>query len=246
LSAEVGGADDLTGDTGNPAIETGAGLVISIHESLLNNAVGQMKFAGQTMTDAQVTAELERFLSQVAGRKVDFTEAAKKMAAAQAAALAQAAAAAQAAGMPPGANLPGGVPPAAKRPEQTPEQKNSKFVFDQEDPIRFTIDNGEIKLVIRAGFKQEGQDDVPTQEITVSLRMAAMQGRMAILRGNVSVAGGGRVLRSGAIKQKIEAAIPEMTPLDPQIHIPREGRPEVDLTVARISADNGWLTMWAN
>ena len=173
LSAEVGGADDLAGDTGNPAIETGAGLVISIHESLLNNAVGQMKFAGQTMTDAQVTAELERFLSQVAGRKVDFTEAAKKMAAAQAAALAQAAAAAQAAGMPPGAaaNLPGGVPPAAKRPEQTPEQKNSKFVFDQEDPIRFTIDNGEIKLVIRAGFKQEGQDDVPTQEITVSLRL---------------------------------------------------------------------------
>ncbi len=248
LSAEVGGADDLTGDTGNPAIETGAGLVISIHESLLNNAVGQMKFAGETMTDAQVTAELERFLSQVAGRKVDFTEAAKKMAAAQAAALAQAAAAAQAAGMPPGAaaNLPGGVPPAAKRPEQTPEQKNSKFVFDQQDPIRFTIDNGEIKLVIRAGFKQEGQDDVPTQEITVSLRLAAMGGRMAILRGNVSVAGGGRVLRSGAIKQKIEAAIPEMTPLDPQIHIPREGRPEIDLTVARISADNGWLTMWAN
>ncbi len=75
LSGEVGGTDDLTGDTGNPAIETGAGLVISIHESLLNNAVGQMKFAGQTMTDAEVTAELERFLSQVAGRKVDFTEA---------------------------------------------------------------------------------------------------------------------------------------------------------------------------
>jgi hypothetical protein len=252
LSAEVGGPGDLSGDTGNPAIETGAGLVISIHESLLNNAVGQMKFAGQTMTDAQVTAELERFLSQVAGRKVDFTEAAKKMAAAQAAALAQAQAAAlaqaQAAGMPPGAaaNLPGGVPPAAKKPEQSPEQKNSQFVFDQNDPIRFTIDDGEIKLVIRAGFKQQGQPDVPTQEITVSLRLAAMAGRMAILRGNVSVAGGGQVLRSGAIKQKIEAAIPEMTPLDPQIHIPREGRPEVDLTVARISADNGWLTMWAN
>jgi hypothetical protein len=248
LSAEIAGTDELAGDTGNPAIETGAGLVISIHESLLNNAIGQMKFAGQTMTDAQVTAELEKFLSQVTGRKVDFADAAKKMAAAQAAAAAQAVAAAQAAGMSPeaAAKLPGAVPPAAKQPEQSPEQKNSQFVFDQEDPIRFTIDDGEIKLVIRAGFKQQGQDDVPTQEITVSLRLAAMGGRMAILRNNVSVAGGGKVLRSGAIKQKIESAIPEMTPLDPQIHIPREGRTDVDLTVARVSADNGWLTMWAN
>jgi hypothetical protein len=236
FSAEIGGPDDLAGDAGNPAIETGAGLVISVHESLLNNAITQMKFAGQTMTDAQVTAELERFLSQVLGRKVDFAEAGKKMAAAQAAA--------QAAAL---ANMPGGAPPpAAKKPEPSPEQKNSQFVFDQEDPIRFTVDNGEIKLVIRAGFKQEGQPDVPTQEITVSLRLAAMGGRMGLVRSNVSVAGGGKVLRSGAIKQKIEAAIPDMTPLDPQIHIPREGRPDVDLTVARINADNGWLTMWAN
>ncbi len=229
LSAEVAGADDLAGDTGNPAIETGAGLVISIHESLLNNAVSQMKFAGQTMTDAEVAAELQRYLSEVLGRKVDFADAAKKMAAAQAAML-----------------PPGATPPAAKPAEQSPEQKNSKFVFDQEDPIRFTIDNGEIKLVIRAGFKQEGQADVPTQEITVSMRMAAMGGRVALMRGAVGVAGGGKVLRSGAIKQKIESAIPEITPLDPQIHVPREGKAPVDLTVARIAADNGWLTMWAN
>jgi hypothetical protein len=190
------------------------------------------------MTDAQVTAELEKFLSQILGRKVDFAEAGKKMAAAQAAAAQAAAAQGQ---MP-----PGGMPPMAKKPEQSPEQKNSQFVFDQEDPIRFTIDNGEIKLVIRAGFKQEGQADVPTQEIAVSLKLAAMGGRMALVRSNVSVAGGGKVLRSGAIKQKIEAAIPDMTPLDPQIHIPREGKADVDLIVARVSADNGWITMWAN
>ena len=119
-------------------------------------------------------------------------------------------------------------------------------MFDQEDPIRFTIDDGEIKLVIRAGFKQEGQPDVPTQEITVPLRLVADGGQVAILRGTVGVAGGGRVLRSGAIKQKIESAIQPTMPLDPQIHVPRPGRPDVDLTVARIRADNGWLTIWAN
>jgi hypothetical protein len=242
LSAEVAGSDDLAGDTGNPAIETGAGLVISIHESLLNNAVNEMKFAGQTMTDAEVAAELQRYLSQVLGRKVDFAEAAKKMAAAQAAMQAGV----PPGSIPPGAMPPGVTPPATTPPAQSDEQKNSKFVFDQEDPVRFTIDDGQIKLVIRAGFKQEGQPDVPTQEITVSMKMAAMGGRLALVRGAVGVAGGGKVLRSGAIKQKIESAIAEITPLDPQIHVPREGKDPVDLTVSRVLADNGWLTVWAN
>ena len=119
-------------------------------------------------------------------------------------------------------------------------------MFDQDDPIRFTIDEGEVKLVIRAGFKQEGQEDVPTQEITVPLKFVSEGGRVAILRGTVGVGGGGKILRSGAIKQKIEAAIPAMTPLDPQIHVPRPGQADVDLTVVRIGADNGWLTIWAN
>jgi hypothetical protein len=235
LSAEVIGEDELGGDEGNPGSSMGAGLVISIHESLLNNAVNQMKFAGQTMTDKQVSAELERFLSLLLGRKVDFAAMAKQMAAAQAAAQ---------------ANTPGApqAPPQApaKAPEQSAQQKNSQFVFDKDDPIRFTIDDGEVKLVIRAGFKQEGQEDVPTQEITVPLKFVAQAGRVAILRGTVGVAGGGKILRSGAIKQKIETAIPAMTPLDPQLHIPRPGQADVDLTVVRIGADNGWLTLWAN
>lgn len=226
LSAEIASPDELAGDTGNPAGQSGAGLVISLHESLLNNAINQMKFAGQTMTDTQVAAELQRYLSLLAGRPIDFAAAAKKLAAAQ-------------------ASMPGAPAPAKPQPA-TDEQKNSKFVFDQEDPIRFTIDDGQIKLVIRAGFKQEGQPDVPTQEITVPLRLVSDGGRMAIMRGTVGVAGGGRVLRSGAIKQKIESAIQPVLPLDPQIHVPRPGRPDVDLTVARISADNGWLTIWAN
>jgi hypothetical protein len=201
-----------------------------------------MKFAGQTMTDAEVAVELQRYLSQVLGRKVDFAEAAKKMAAAQAAMQAGV----PPGSIPPGAMPPGVTPPATTPPAQSDEQKNSKFVFDQEDPVRFTIDDGQIKLVIRAGFKQEGQPDVPTQEITVSMKMAAMGGRLALVRGAVGVAGGGKVLRSGAIKQKIESAIAEITPLDPQIHVPREGKDPVDLTVSRVLADNGWLTVWAN
>jgi hypothetical protein len=232
LSAQISGPNQLAGDVGNTAGESGAGLVLSLHESLLNSALSHMNFAGRTMGDAQIAAELQSYLTKLLGRPVDFAAAAKKLAAAQAAA------------------APGGAPPApAKAPAanaETDEQKNSLFVFDKEDPIRFTVDDGQVKLVIRAGFKQEGKADVPTQEITVPLQLVANGGRLIVMRGTIGVSGGGDVARSGVIKKKIASAIQPKIPLDPQIHVPRTGRPDFDLTIARISAENGWLTIWAN
>jgi len=66
-----------------------------------------------------------------------------------------------------------------------------------------------------------------------------------VMRGTIGVSGGD-VARSGVIKKKIASAIQPKIPLDPQIHVPRPGRPDFDLTIAKISAENGWLTIWAN
>jgi hypothetical protein len=225
----------LSGDAGNPMAESGAGLVLSLHESLLNSAINHMNFAGRTMTDKQIAGEIQGYLSKLLGRPVDFAAAAQKMAMAQAARAGvspeeAAAAAAKAA--------------AAKKPEG--EEQNALFVFDKEDPIRFTIDDGQVKLVIRAGFKQSGKPDIPTQEITVPLQMGAGPMGLVVTRGTIGVSGGGDVARSGVIKKKIASAIPAKIPLDPQIHVPRTGRPDLDLMIARMSAENGWLTIWAN
>jgi hypothetical protein len=234
LSAQVAGPNQLAGDVGNAAGESGAGLVLSLHESLLNSALSHMNFAGRTMNDKQIAAELQSYLTKLLGRPVDFAAAAKKLAAAQAAMSGAA---------------PAGAAPAPAKPQpasaETDEQQNSLFVFDKEDPIRFTIDDGQVKLVIRAGFKQEGKPDVPTQEITVPLQLVVNGGRLIVMRGTIGVSGGD-VARSGVIKKKIASAIQPKIPLDPQIHVPRPGRPDFDLTIAKISAENGWLTIWAN
>jgi len=66
------------------------------------------------------------------------------------------------------------------------------------------------------------------------------------MRGTVGVAGGGQRPAFRCHQAKDRIGIQPVLPLDPQIHVPRPGRPDVDLTVARISADNGWLTIWAN
>jgi len=49
-----------------------------------------------------------------------------------------------------------GLPRRPNRSRRLTSKKIANFVFDQEDPIRFTIDDGQIKLVIRAGFQAGG------------------------------------------------------------------------------------------
>ena len=117
LSAEVADKDELGGDAGNPGGSMGAGLIISIHESLLNNAINQMKFAGQTMTDKQVSEELQRYLSEILGRKVDFAALSKKMAAAQ-------------------ASMPGAPPCLPNRPSKCrAEEQQVRLRSGRSDPL---------------------------------------------------------------------------------------------------------------
>jgi len=210
FSAQILGPGELAGDVTTPAGESSAGLLIRLHETLLNNAVNRMKFAGQTMTDAQVQAELERYLTLLTGRAIKLGN------------------------------------------KKATSDKTSMLVFDKEDPIRFTIDNGDIDLVIRAGFKQEGKEDIPTQMITVPLHLSVQGDHVRVDRGTVQVAPAtqttdrtAQVVRAGVMKKKLESVI-ESSNLDGVIHVTRPGRPNVDLTIAKIGAESGWLSIWAN
>lgn len=241
LNAEIADKQELGGDVAIPMGFDRAGLVLQLHETLLTNSVHRMKFAGQSMTDAQVKAELERFLSLLAGRKVEIDKTASK-------------------GPVPLKPVPTpGAPPApapAKAPAPAASSDNSGdnslLVFDADDPIRFTIENGEISLVLRAGIKQEGKEDIPTQTITVPLRLSVKNGQVLVERGTVTVAPATantdrttQVVRAGVMRKKLESVIKPMS-LDGMIHVPRQGKPDADLTVVDIKAVGGWLTILAN
>ena len=246
LSAEIADKQELSGDVAPSIGYEQAGLVLQLHESLLTNSVHRMKFAGQSMTDAQVKAELERFLTLLAGRKV---EIGKSMAKSAPVPLKP---------VPPVPPAPGAAPAAAPAPapaaapDAAQSGDNSLLVFDKDDPIRFTIENGEISLVIRAGIKQEGKEDIPTQTITVPLRLTVKGNQVLVDRGTVQVAPatagadrGTQVVRAGVMRKKLESVITPMA-LDGVIHVPREGRADADLAISDIKAFGGWLTILAN
>jgi hypothetical protein len=242
LSAEIADKQELAGDVAPSIGYEKAGLVLQLHESLLTNGARRMKFAGQSMTDAQVKAELERFLSLLAGRKI---EIGKTGVSAPPTAFKK---------VPPGPSAPGAKPAPAPAPAPAEEQSgdNSLLVFDKDDPIRFSIENGEVSLVLRAGIKQEGKEDIPAQSITVPLRLSVKGNQVIVDRGTVQVApvtaGADRaqqVVRAGVMRKKLESVFKPMA-LDGVIHVPREGRPDADLAIADIKAFGGWLTILAN
>jgi hypothetical protein len=207
IDAQIVGPNELSGDVAIPEGARSAGLVVNLHESLLNNAAQKLKLAGRTMTDAQVQDELEHYLTLLSGQKIKIGGGNKK--------------------------------PAGD------ESQNGMLVFDKSDPIRFTIENGEIKLVLRTGFKQEGKEEIPPMEITVPLTLVVKGDKVVVQPGRIRAPGGAQFIRAGVIVKKLESTIQPM-PLDGLLHVQRPGRSDVNLAISDIRAINGWLTLWAN
>jgi hypothetical protein len=240
MSAQIIKPGTLAGDVLNTLGNSGAGLIVNLHETLVNDAISNMKFAGETMTDDQVKAELERYFTLLAGQPIHLDETK----------------AAATAATPAGANVPPPAPgtaPPANPPAAAPasDESNGQLVFDKEDPIRVLFENGEVRLIFRAGFKQPGKEDIPTQIITVPVKLSVSGNRVVIDRGTVEIAPATQtdraqqVIRAGVMRKKIESVIKPMN-RDGVIHVKRKGRSDVDLVISNVGAENGWLTIWAN
>jgi hypothetical protein len=123
------------------------------------------------------------------------------------------------------------------------------FVFDKADPIRVQIADGAVVLTIRAGFQQEGKEDIPTQIISMPMRFTVNMQNVIIEPGDISVAaaeqaegGAGKQLaRAGVIRKKFGSAFPRRE-LQRVSYATHENK-KVQLAVTRIRALDGWLSV---
>ncbi|MGE3314741.1 MAG: hypothetical protein AB7O26_06450, partial [Planctomycetaceae bacterium] len=150
-SSLIANPNELSGDVPNALPNPSRGVIVHVHESLLNNAVDRMKFAGRTMTDDDIRAEIERFATALTGREFKFEQ----------------------------------------NKDANAEDKTSTLVFAEKDPVRIRIEGGNVNLIMRAGFKQEGKEDIPTQIVTVPLAISVNGDKILIDRGVVQVAPAG-------------------------------------------------------
>jgi hypothetical protein len=211
MSSQILEPGQLGGGLAATASDTKSGLVLHVHESLLNNAASHMKFAGRTMTNDQVRGELERYLSLLAGRPVKVGGAKKKPA----------------------------------------DQDDSQLVFDTQDPVRLRIADGNVILTFRAGVRQPGKEDIPTQIVSVPLSVQLKGKQLVIDRGTVQVSPAGptdrgtQIVRAGVMRKKLESVI-EPTSQDRTIRLTRPNQSDMIITIADIRARDGWLTIYAD
>lgn len=188
------------------------GLLVEIHESMLNNAADRMEFAGKTMTEEEVRAKLQEKFRAIVGRDLDL--------------------------------------PEPSPPGEGEEPQNATLVFDEVDPVRFDVDGDTVTIIIRAGLRREGRDDIPTQIITVPLMFSVDGDQIVMDRGNVGVRPVERpssvaeqVARANVMRSNIQRALVSRT-FDSTLDLEIEGK-QLKLYVREIAANDGWLTIGA-
>ncbi|MFM9962134.1 MAG: hypothetical protein ACKV2Q_13015 [Planctomycetaceae bacterium] len=65
---------ELAGGDGPFVTVPNTGFVVALHESLLNNSLDRLKFAGRSLTDKQLAEEIEKSFSDLLGRPINATQ----------------------------------------------------------------------------------------------------------------------------------------------------------------------------
>lgn len=118
-----------------------------------------------------------------------------------------------------------------------------QMVFANEDPMRVRIENGMITLVLRTGFKREGQEDVAPHVISIPLKPVISGDEVVFERSDVSVGaiGDSNVTIRRGIQSKVEKEFKVPSPMKRTKVIEKEDDKSVETTLTTIRAIDGWL-----
>jgi hypothetical protein len=134
-------------------------------------------------------------------------------------------------------------PPAKETTEDEETDKLKAIIFATTDPVRFRIEDDELSIIIRAGFKNEGKDDIPTREITVPISFKVVDRQILATRGNVTVAAaegeGGGVLVNAVVRKKIQTVLPDRA-VDSKVEFKTRDKTVVAY-VTNLTLVDGWV-----
>ena len=125
----------------------------------------------------------------------------------------------------------------------------TKFVLPTTDFIRMRIENGTITLVIRMGLEPEGREAIPTQEISVPIKVTIEGNSLKLEAGEVTVSPVDAVAnaveqraRAAVVTTKIQKALPVRT-VDRFIDVKRDDGSTVKVAIVGVKANGGWLSI---
>lgn len=133
------------------------------------------------------------------------------------------------------------------------EAKNQPraFMFTEKDPLRAKVVDGQIHLIIRAGFQRDEDKggNIPPQIVTIPLSLSVEGEEVVVTRGDVSVdpveAPGNvaeQIARAGVIKKKLETSIQNKRD-SRTLKVDRDEGDPINVNVVGFEALDGWLSI---
>ncbi len=210
VNARVMSDNQIGADLPQDSLLAVSNATVLMHETILNNAIDQIGIAGQTLTETELRAKIESFLTKALNRPFKFDA------------------------------------PAAAEPVAADEEKGpNAIIFAATDPIRIRLQNDELTIVIRAGFKQDGKDDIPLREITVPISLEVQGAKILAKRGNVLVSAaegqGGNISVNAVVRKKIQSVLPDRT-VDGKVEFKAPSKTVVAY-VSRLKIVDGWVSV---
>ena len=141
-----------------------------------------------------------------------------------------------------------GSPKEGEESAAAEAEDKTRFIFPEQDAIRVKAQDGKLILILRMGLQPEGDEAIPTQEITVPLLFSIDGTDIVIEAGAVGVAAVEAVSplqqipRAGIVKAKIQKALPTRK-VDRMITLKRKTGGPVDLAITEIRPNAGWLSI---
>ena len=223
LSGRVRNSGELAAGTPPPLPVPLNGVAFQLHESFLNNALNRMNIAGRTLSNAELRAEFKRFGEQVAGRPLNAGGRSQTLQTASA--------------------------EDGDADEEADESvADAKFVFDDTDPIRLRVRDGEIVLIMRAGLDlPEDKEDIPQQIITIPMRVRQVGTYVQLIPETPAVEPAERVrarlkqiTRANVMRNKIQSTLPARQ-FDVSFNFALEQK-RLQLALQTLDVAGGWIT----
>ena len=140
------------------------------------------------------------------------------------------------------------APPKTADAADDEVQELNAIIFAPVDPIRVRVTDGQVVIIIRAGFKKEGDEDIPMREITVPISLSAQGGKIFAKADNVIVTAaegeGGGVAINAVVRKKIQSLLPDRV-LDGKIEIQTPTKIVVAY-VTQLTLVDGWISAGIN
>lgn len=200
-------------------LATSSGAAMVMHESVVNNTIDQIGFAGKKMSEEELRAHLEAFLSKALSREFKFQPptAAEPVAAAEG---------------------------DAATEEEATTKEPAQLVFTENDPVRIQFRDGELLLIIRAGLERQSGDPIPAHEIIVPLTFEVSGDKILITRDVLQIApieGNSNPIQQKVMNTRISSSLPDReVPGTFKLKGPSR---EVTAKVTALKMIDGWIAV---